>query len=229
MGRLCLNCRELIGRPRLSRRSTLSKSQCGRTLRAAVRRSAAWNGERRKQRGLAQTSLETSPMTMLFLVIVLGDPVGEINFKGFALGSGAVLSSASPAGAFAPKSAPPGTPGTLPLLLLDCVGIENGSDGTVARRALGLRANAAALAVWSPGAVALATIAWAPWTCPNRSGCLRAPPRAPGAAGRARRARNQEAVVGYSSTRLALPGRSLRRHLIPRSSNRRSRWRWTGR
>ena len=38
-----------------------------------------------------RTLLETSPMTALFLVIAAGDWVGEINFKGFALGSGAVL------------------------------------------------------------------------------------------------------------------------------------------
>ena len=38
-----------------------------------------------------RTLLETSPMTTLFLVIAVGYVVGEINFKGFALGSGAEM------------------------------------------------------------------------------------------------------------------------------------------
>ena len=72
-----------------------------------------------------KTLLETSPMTALFLVIAAGYLVGEVNFKGFALGSGAVLFVGLACGAFAPKAAPPGMLGTLGLLLfLYCVGIQ---------------------------------------------------------------------------------------------------------
>jgi putative transport protein len=91
--------------------------------------------------------LETSPMTALFLVIAAGYFVGEVNFKGFALGSGAVLFVGLACGAFAPKAAPPGMLGTLGLLLfLYSVGIQYGG---VWYRGLtspsGLRANATAL------------------------------------------------------------------------------------
>ena len=72
-----------------------------------------------------RTLLETSPMTTLFLVIAAGYLVGEVNIKGFALGSGAVLFVGLACGAFAPKAAPPGMLGTLGLLLfLYCVGIQ---------------------------------------------------------------------------------------------------------
>ena len=52
--------------------------------------------------------LEASPLTALFLTIAAGYLVGEVNLKGFALGSGAVLFVGLACGAFAPKSAPPG-------------------------------------------------------------------------------------------------------------------------
>jgi putative transport protein len=91
--------------------------------------------------------LETSPMTTLFLVIAAGYLVGEVNFKGFALGSGAVLFVGLACGAFAPKAAPPGMLGTLGLLLfLYCVGIQYGGEwyrGLTSPS--GLRANAVAL------------------------------------------------------------------------------------
>ncbi len=94
-----------------------------------------------------RTLLETSPMTTLFLVIAAGYLVGEINIKGFALGSGAVLFVGLACGAFAPKAAPPGMLGTLGLLLfLYCVGIQYGGEwyrGLTSPS--GLRANAAAL------------------------------------------------------------------------------------
>ena len=68
-----------------------------------------------------------SPLTALFLTIAVGYLVGEVNLKGFALGSGAVLFVGLACGAFAPKSAPPGMLGTLGLLLfLYCVGIQYG-------------------------------------------------------------------------------------------------------
>ena len=73
--------------------------------------------------------LETSPLTALFLTIAVGYLVGEINVKGFALGSGAVLFVGLACGAFAPKSAPPGLLGTLGLMLfLYCVGILYGNE-----------------------------------------------------------------------------------------------------
>jgi putative transport protein len=103
--------------------------------------------------------LETSPMTTLFLVIAAGYLVGEVNFKGFALGSGAVLFVGLACGAFAPNAAPPGMLGTLGLLLfLYCVGIQYGSEwyrGLTSPS--GLRANAAAFCgLAASAAVALA-------------------------------------------------------------------------
>src|SRR4249920_3026560 len=91
--------------------------------------------------------LETSPMTALFLTIAAGYLVGELNLKGFALGSGAVLFVGLACGAFAPKSAPAGMIGTLGLLLfLYCMGIQYGREwyrGLTS--AEGLKANCAAM------------------------------------------------------------------------------------
>ena len=106
------------------------------------------------------TLLETSPMTTLFLVIAGGYLVGEINVKGFALGSGAVLFVGLACGAFAPKAAPPGMLGTLGLLLfLYCVGIQYGGEWY---RGLttpsGLKANAVALV--GVGAAAMVALAF---------------------------------------------------------------------
>jgi len=61
--------------------------------------------------------LEASPLAALFLVIAAGYLVGEVNVKGFALGSGAVLFVGLACGAFAPQAAPPAMLGTLGLLL----------------------------------------------------------------------------------------------------------------
>jgi putative transport protein len=98
-------------------------------------------------------------MTTLFLVIAAGYLVGEVNFKGFALGSGAVLFVGLACGAFAPKAAPSAMLGTLGLLLfLYCVGIQYGGEwyrGLTSPS--GLRANAAALCgLAAAAAVALA-------------------------------------------------------------------------
>jgi len=106
-----------------------------------------------------RTLLETSPMTALFLVIAVGYFVGDINFKGFALGSGAVLFVGLACGVFAPKAAPPGLLGTLGLLLfLYCVGIQYGHQwyrGLTSPS--GLKANAAGLCgLAAAGAVTLA-------------------------------------------------------------------------
>ena len=93
-----------------------------------------------------RTLLETSPMTTLFLVIAAGYLVGEINVKGFALGSGAVLFVGLACGAFAPKAALPGMLGTLGLLLfLYCVGVQYGGDWYRGLKSpSGLKANVAA-------------------------------------------------------------------------------------
>ncbi len=105
------------------------------------------------------TLLEASPMTTLFLVIAGGYLVGEINVKGFALGSGAVLFVGLACGALAPKAAPPAMLGTLGLLLfLYCVGIQYGGEWY---RGLttpsGLKANAVGLVgVTAAAMVALA-------------------------------------------------------------------------
>ena len=149
-----------------------------------------------------RTLLETSPMTTLFLVIAAGYLVGEVNFKGFALGSGAVLFVGLACGAFAPKAAPPGMLGTLGLLLfLYCVGIQYGGEwyrGLTSPS--GLRANAAALCgLAASGAAALAIHAHGRRGPAGIARHVRGRhDEYPGAAGRSRRAGNQEAAVGYS-------------------------------
>ena len=105
--------------------------------------------------------LETQPLLTLFLTIALGYLVGEINIKGFSLGSGAVLFVGLAIGGFAPKAAPPALIGTLGLLLfLYGVGIQYGAQffkGMTTPE--GLKANAAAfLGVLGAGTVALALV-----------------------------------------------------------------------
>jgi putative transport protein len=51
--------------------------------------------------------LENQPLFTLFLTIALGYLVGEINLKGFSLGSGAVIFVGLAIGGLAPKAAPP--------------------------------------------------------------------------------------------------------------------------
>jgi len=149
-----------------------------------------------------RTLLETSPMTTLFLVIALGYLVGEINFKGFALGSGAVLFVGLACGAFAPKSAPPGMLGTLGLLLfLYCVGIQYGSEwyrGLTSPS--GLRANAAALCgLVASGAVALAMHRMGAANLPESLGMFAgATTSTPALQAVLDALGNQEAAVGYS-------------------------------
>ena len=108
-----------------------------------------------------RTLLETQPLFTLFLTIALGYLVGEINIKGFSLGSGAVLFVGLAIGGFAPKSAPPALIGTLGLLMfLYGVGIQYGAQffkGLTS--ADGLKANAAAvLGVIAAGLVSLALL-----------------------------------------------------------------------
>jgi len=52
-----------------------------------------------------RTLLETQILFSLFLTVALGYLVGEINLKGFSLGSGAVLFVGLAVGGFAPKAA----------------------------------------------------------------------------------------------------------------------------
>jgi len=105
--------------------------------------------------------LETQLLFALFLTVALGYLVGEINVKGFSLGSGAVLFVGLAVGGFAPKAAPPALLGTLGLLLfLYGVGVQYGAQffrGLTSTE--GLKANAAAaLGVIISGCVSLALI-----------------------------------------------------------------------
>jgi putative transport protein len=103
--------------------------------------------------------LENQPLFTLFLTVALGYLVGEINIKGFSLGSGAVLFVGLAIGGIAPKAAPPALLGTLGLLLfLYGVGIQYGAQFFKGLTSLdGLKANAAAfLGVIGAGLLALA-------------------------------------------------------------------------
>ncbi len=111
-----------------------------------------------------RTLLETQPLFSLFLTVALGFLVGEINIKGFSLGSGAVIFVGLAIGGFAPKAAPPALLGTLGLLLfLYGVGVQYGSQffrGLTSPE--GLKANAAAaIGVISAGCLSLALVPFA--------------------------------------------------------------------
>jgi len=108
--------------------------------------------------------LESQTLFTLFLTIAVGYLVGEVNVKGLALGSGAVLFVGLAIGGFAPKAAPPGVLGTMGLLLfLYGVGIQYGAQffrGLTSSE--GLKANAAAtLGVLGAGLVAAALVPFA--------------------------------------------------------------------
>ncbi len=76
-----------------------------------------------------RTFVESQPLFALFLTIAVGYLIGEINVKGVALGSGAVLFVGLALGAFAPKSTPPALLGTLGLLMfLYGIGIQYGAQ-----------------------------------------------------------------------------------------------------
>ncbi|MBC8751188.1 putative transport protein [Paraburkholderia sp. WC7.3g] len=93
-----------------------------------------------------RTFVESQPLFALFLTIAVGYLIGEINVKGVALGSGAVLFVGLALGAFAPKATPPALLGTLGLLMfLYGIGIQYGAQffrGLTSRD--GMKANAAA-------------------------------------------------------------------------------------
>ena len=141
-------------------------------------------------------------MTTLFLVIAAGYLVGEINVKGFALGSGAVLFVGLACGAFAPKAAPPGMLGTLGLLLfLYCVGIQYGGEwyrGLTSPS--GLRANAVALCGVAASAVAaLAMLRMGAASLPESLGMFAgATTSTPALQAVLDALGNQDAAVGYS-------------------------------
>jgi putative transport protein len=148
------------------------------------------------------TLLETSPMTTLFLVIAGGYLVGEINVKGFALGSGAVLFVGLACGALAPKAAPPAMLGTLGLMLfLYCVGIQYGGEWY---RGLttpsGLKANAVALVgVAAAAIVALAFEVTGTASVPESLGMFAgATTSTPALQAVLDALGNQDAAVGYS-------------------------------
>jgi putative transport protein len=149
-----------------------------------------------------RTLLETSPMTTLFLVIAAGYLVGEVNFKGFALGSGAVLFVGLACGALAPGAAPPAMLGTLGLLLfLYCVGIQYGGEwyrGLTSPS--GLRANAAAFCgLFAAAAVALAIQRMGAAGLPETLGMFAgATTSTPALQAVLDALGNQEAAVGYS-------------------------------
>ena len=111
-----------------------------------------------------KTLLETQPLFSLFLTVALGYLVGEINIKGFSLGSGAVIFVGLAVGGFAPKAAPPALLGTLGLLLfLYGVGVQYGGQFFRGLTSVeGLKANAsAAIGVIVAGFLSLALIPFA--------------------------------------------------------------------
>ena len=169
---------------------------------------------------------ETSPMTTLFLVIAIGYLVGDVNLKGFALGSGAVLFVGLACGAFAPKAAPPGILGTLGLLLfLYCVGIQYGGEwyrGLTSPS--GLKANAAALCGLAASAVVALAIqrtgaAGLPESLGMFAGATTSTQRCRPFSTRSEARTLRSATA--SRTRLASPDRSSACTSISRSSNRR--------
>ena len=108
--------------------------------------------------------LEAQPLFALFLTIALGYLVGEINIKGFSLGSGAVIFVGLAIGGLAPKAAPPALLGTMGLLLfLYGVGIQYGGQffrGLSSQD--GIKANVAAtLGVIGAGCVSIALVPFA--------------------------------------------------------------------
>ena len=67
--------------------------------------------------GILRTFLEQQVLLSTFLVIGLGYAVGEVNFRGFNLGVGAVLFVGLGVGMLAPKAAPPALFGSLGLVM----------------------------------------------------------------------------------------------------------------
>lgn len=82
-------------------------------------------------------------MLALFVAIGLGYAFGQLSFKGFSLGVGAVLFVGLALGAIAPKAAPPGLVGTIGLVMfLYGIGIQYGKQFFAGLRGAGLKWNA---------------------------------------------------------------------------------------
>ncbi len=147
--------------------------------------------------------LEASPLTALFLTIAAGYLIGELNLKGFALGSGAVLFVGLACGAFAPKSAPPGLLGTLGLLLfLYCVGIQYGNEWFRGLTSLeGLKANFAGLCGLTAASVVTLLIYQTGTALPHALGMFAgSATNTPTLQAIFDALQNQDAAVGYSVT-----------------------------
>jgi len=81
-------------------------------------------------------------MLALFAAIGIGYAFGQLSFKGFSLGVGAVLFAGLALGAIAPKAAPPGLVGTIGLVMfLYGIGIQYGRQFFAGLRGPGLKWN----------------------------------------------------------------------------------------
>ena len=86
-------------------------------------------------------------MLALFLAVGLGYALGQISFRGFSLGVGAVLFAGLAIGAIAPKSAPPGLVSSIGLVMfLYGIGIQYGRQFFEGLKGPGLKWNVLAAA-----------------------------------------------------------------------------------
>jgi putative transport protein len=84
--------------------------------------------------------LESSPLLALFLAIATGYALGQISIAGVSFGAGAVLFTGLLIGAFAPRSTPHATVGTLGLVMcVYGVGIQYGRQFFASLRGPGLK------------------------------------------------------------------------------------------
>ena len=91
---------------------------------------------------ILRSLLESSPMLALFAAIGIGYAFGQLSFKGFSLGVGAILFAGLALGAIAPKAAPPALVGTIGLVMfLYGIGIQYGRQFFAGLRGPGLKWN----------------------------------------------------------------------------------------
>jgi putative transport protein len=91
--------------------------------------------------------LEQSPMLALFAAIGLGYALGQVSFRGFSLGVGAVLFAGLAIGAVAPESAPPSLVSSIGLVMfLYGIGIQYGRQFFAGLTGPGLKWNLLAAA-----------------------------------------------------------------------------------